>query len=418
MIVSGALTPAKQAEQPGKLESVPDQGGNLYAGRAQTRARQPVGPELAKRVGTVFRCADTISDDIATMPLQQFMRVKSNNLSVTRQISPDPNLRNMSYLLEISSNRWMSPFMLKKMSVMWLIFWGNALIWQPAPPALRELFILPINVTTPKLDPSGNLWYEVRFPNGDKRFIPSVEVLHIMINSTNGIWGKSVLEYSRETIGLRIGMSATQSSVQGQGLNPSAYIQVNALLDKQGRDKYREAYSDGVTGSDNAGNLIVFDNKVTKFEPITMQFRDAQFLESVQATDVDIANFFKFPAYKLNIGKQSYQSNEQQDLDYLKSCLDPHLVQWEQAARLQWLPEVDQQSNYFKFIRASILRTNAKSRAELHEIQIRSGTLQPNESREIEDRDGYAEGNKFYMTSNNKPVGEPVPDLPSKSQGD
>jgi len=413
MIVTGALAPAKPAEQPASFESVPDQGGSIYTGRVQTKARQPVGPELAKRVGTVFRCADTISDDIATMPLQQFMRMKSNNLSVTRQISPYPNIRNMSYLLEISPNRWMSPFILKKMSIMWLIFWGNALIWQPPPPALRELFILPANVTIPKLDPSGNLWYEVRFPNGDKRFIPSVEVLHMMINSTNGIWGRAVLEYARETIGLRMGMSATQSSVQGQGLNPAAYIQVNALLDKSGRDKYREAYSDGVTGSDNAGNLIVFDNKVTKFEPITMQFRDAQFLESMQATDVDIANFFKFPAYKLNIGKQSYQSNEQQDLDYLKSCLDPHLVQWEQAARLQWLPEADQQSNFFKFIRTSILRTNAKSRAELHEIQIRSGTLLPNESREIEDRDGYAEGNKFYMTSNNKPVVEPAP-----AQGD
>jgi len=403
MIVSGALTSPK-AEPPAKMDAVPDQGGSIYSGRAQTRARQQVSPELSKSVGTVFRCADTISDDIATMPLQQFMRVKSNNLSVTRQISPDPNLRNMSYLLEISSNRWMSPFVLKKMAIMWMLFWGNALIWFPPPPALRELFILPASVTTPKLDPAGNLWYEVRFPNGDKRFIPSVEVLHMMINSTNGIWGRGVLAYARATVGLRMGMSATQSSVQGQGLNPAAYIQVNAMLDKAGRDKYREAYSDGVTGAEGAGNLIVFDNKVTKFEPITMQFRDAQFLESVQATDLDIANFFKFPAYKLNLGKQSYQSNEQQDLDYLKSCLDPHLVQWEQAARLQWLPEAEQQASYFKFIRASVLRTNAKSRAELHEIQIRSGTLQPNESREIEDRDGYEEGKKFYMTSNNKPV--------------
>jgi HK97 family phage portal protein len=410
MIVTGALTPTQQAEKPASLESVPDQGGSVYAGRVQTRARQPVSPELAKSVGTVFRCADTISDDIATMPLQQFMRTKADNLSITRQISPDPTIRNMSYLLELSSNRWMSPFMLKKMSIMWLLFWGNALIWQPPPPALRELFILPANVTTPKLDPNGYLWYEVRFPNGDQRFIPSVEVMHVMINSTNGIWGRGVLGYAAETVGLRRGMTATQSSVQGQGLNPAAYIQVNATLDKSGRDKYREAYSDGVTGADNAGNLIVFDNKVTKFEPITMQFRDAQFLESMQATDLDIANFFKFPAYKLNMGKQSYQSNEQQDLDYLKSCLDPHLVQWEQAARLHWLPEAEQQSNYFKFIRASILRTNAKSRAELHEIQIRSGTLQPNESREIEDRDGYKEGNKFYMTSNNKPVVQPVPE--------
>jgi len=408
MIVTGALTSTKPAAQP-KLESVPDQGGSIWTGRAQTRAKQPVSPETSKRVAAVYRCSNTISDDIATMPLQQFERMRlANGLRLTQQIDPDVFIRNMAYLLEINPNRWMSPFIFKKTAINWLLFWGNALIWMPPPPALRELFILPANVTTPRMDPEGNLWYEVRFPKGEKRFIPTVEVMHIMINSTNGVWGRGMLEYARETVGLRMGQSATQSNVQGQGLNPSAYIQVNAVLDKKGRDAYREAYSDAIRGADDAGNLAVFDQKVVKFEPITMQFRDAQFLESINATDLEIANFFKFPAYKLNSGKQSYQSNEQQDLDYLKSTLDPHLVQWEQAARLRWLSEADQKRSYFKFIRESILRTNAKSRAELHEIQIRSGTLTPNQSREIEDRDGYPEGDKFYMTKNYGPVsGEP-----------
>jgi len=290
---------------------------------------------------------------------------------------------------------------------MWLLFWGNALIWQPAPPAQRELFILPTNMTTPKLDQNGYLWYEVRFPNGDKKMIPAVEVMHVMINSTNGLWGRSVLEYARETVGLRLGMSETQSSIQGSGLNPSAYVQVNASLDKAGREKYRESYSDVMSGSGNAGNLVVFDNKVTKFEPITMKLTDAQFLESIDHSDLDLANFFKYPAYKLNMGKQSYESNEQQDLDYLKSTLDPHLVQWEQAARLRWLPETDQQSGYFKFIRESILRTNAKSRADLHATQIASGLLTPNESRAIEDRNSYPDGDKFWMNRNNGEIGVP-----------
>jgi HK97 family phage portal protein len=403
MIVTGALTPSKQAEQPAKLEGVPDQGGSYYAGRSQTKARQPVSPELSKRVAVVFRCSSGISDDIANMPLQQFQRMNSR----TNQVSPDVNVRNMAYLLEMAPNRWMTPFVLKKTSMLWLLFWGNALIWQPPPPAQRELFILPANVTTPKLDQGGYLWYEVRFPNGDIKKIPSVEVMHVMINSTNGIWGRSVLEYARETVGLRMGMSATQSNIQGGGLNPSAYVQVNATLDKTGREKYREAYSEVMAGTENAGNLVVFDNKIVKFEPITMKLTDAQFLESMDHTDLDLANFFKYPAYKLNMGKESYESNEQQDLDYLKSTLDPHLVQWEQAARLRWLPEAEQQSNYFKFIRESILRTNAKSRAELHEIQIRSGTLTPNESISIDDRNGYPDGDKHWMTRNNGEIGVP-----------
>jgi HK97 family phage portal protein len=353
-------------------------------------------------VASVFRCANGISDDIATMPFQQFRRASDGK---TEKIQPDAALRNMAYLLEVMPNRWMTPAILKKTAVQWLLFWGNALIWMPPPPAQRELFILPTNMTLPKHDKDGNLWYEVRFPNGDNRLIPAVEVMHVMINSTNGIWGKSILEYARETIGLRIGQRDTQSTIQGDGLNPAAYIQVAGQVDKTGREKLREAYSEAISGAENVGRLAVFDSKIVKFEPISMKLTDAQFLESIGATDLEIANFFKFPAYKLNMGKEAYQSNEQQDLDYLKSSLDPYLVQWEQAARLRWLSEAEQQGGYFKFIRESILRTNAKSRAELHEIEIRTGILSPNEAREHEDRDSYDGGDAFWMTRNNAEIG-------------
>jgi len=399
MIVSSALS--SKPITPVKLDSIPDQGGSPYTGSVMTKSKQQVSPELAKKIATYFRCLNGISDDIANMPIQQFERVGND----TQRVSPNATLQNMAYLLEVKPNRWMTPFILKKTAMQWLLSWGNALIWQPPPPTDRELFILPANMTNPKLDPSGNLWYEVRFPNGEKRIIPAVEVMHVMINSTNGMWGRSVLEYARETAGLRLGMADTQMNFQGNGMKASAYIQVNAALDKEGRASYREAYNEVLGGSDNAGSLAVFDNKVVKFEPITMKFSDAQFLESVNAVDLDIANFFKYPAYKLNMGKQSYESNEQQDLDYLKSTLDPHLVQWEQAARLRWLSEAEQDSNYFKFNRGSILRTNAKSRAELYEINIRSGMMQANEARALEDRNSYPDGDKWWMTRNNAEIG-------------
>lgn len=403
MIVSGAVQSVKTAE-PQKLDQVPDQAGSSYAGRTMTKAKQAVSPELSKKVSTVFRCANGITDDIAGMPFKQYLRTDQSATA----IEPDAKLRNIAYLNEIAPNRWMTPFIFKKTCMMWELFWGNSLIWLPPPPAEREFFILPTNMVVPKFDRNGNLWYEVRFPNGEKKYIPAVEVRHTMINSTNGIWGRSVLEYAAETVGLRLGMSETQSSLQGQGLNPAAYIQVDATLDKAARDNYRDAYSEVMAGSENAGTLVVFDKKIVKFEPITMKPNDAQFLEQINATDLEIANFFKYPAYKLNMGKQSYQSNEQQDLDYLKSTLDPYLVQDEQASRLRWLSEAEQSSQYFKYSRDAILRTDSKKRAEIHEIEIRSGVLKPNEARAHEDRNSYPDGEKFWMTRNNAEIGAPV----------
>jgi HK97 family phage portal protein len=158
-------------------------------------------------------------------------------------------------------------------------------------------------------------------------------------------------------------------------------------------------------GSSNAYRLAVMDAKISKFEVITMKPVDAQFLESINATDMQIANFFGMPAYKLNMGKQSYESNEQQDLDYLKTTLDPYLVQWEQAAALRWLSEAEQNYTYFRFNRDVILRTDAKTRTGILKDKIQSGQMTPNEARQIEDMPAYEGGDAHYIPANMAMVG-------------
>jgi HK97 family phage portal protein len=388
---------ASASEEPAALFSGYDHtiGGTYY-----TKASQVVSAETAKTISTAYRCKNIIGDDVAKMPFQMFQRNGKN----VEHVSPDALMRNKSYLLEIQPNRWMTPFIFKKTVMEWLLFWGDAYIWEP-PQRYRELFILSSSVTIPKLDASGDLYYETTFPNGKHDEIPAVEITHLMINSTNGRKGRSVLEYAKETFGRQLATKDTQSQIQGGGLKAAAYIQVNGVLDKDGRSRVREAYRESLN---EPGGLAVFDNKVSKFETIQMKLTDAQFLEGIQANDIDVINFFGVPAYKLNMGKEAYNSNAQQDLDYLKSTLDPYLVQWEQAARLKWLTQAEQPNSYFKFIRESLLRTDAKTRAELHEIKIRSGQENPNEARESDDMSGYDLGEFFYMTSNYQKIGEPV----------
>ena len=167
-----------------------------------------------------------------------------------------------------------------------------------------------------------------------------MEVMSLLINSDDGVNGKGVIAYARETLGRQLANYGTQNRISGKGLNPSGIMWMAGEVDKDARRKIRQSYAEAM----NEGGIAVFDPKVTKFEAITMKPVDAQFLESIQENDAEIANFFGMPLYKLNQGKQSYQSNEQQNLDYLNTTLDPYLVQWEQSAALRWLSE--QEQNY------------------------------------------------------------------------
>jgi len=397
MILTKALRPVNHTSSMTLAETVE------LVGSSNTVSGESVTVESSKSIASAYRAGNIISDDVAKMPLQEFRR----NGKDIEQVDADGFLRNIAYLLEVSPNLWQwTPFQFKKCVIQWQLYWGNAYVWQP-PVWPRQLLILPADVTEPVLSKKdGSLWYLTRFDNGQPQYIPGVEVLHLLINpDRTGNNGRGVIQYARETLGQQLGAHKTQAKFFGQGLNPAGYVAVQGDLDGEGRKKIRKAYEDAMSGSENAYRLAVFDQRVTKFETVSMKPADAQFLESIQATDQDIANFFGIPLYKLNSGKQAYNSNEQQNLDYLSTSLDPFLVQWEQAARVKWLPLMEQGKTYFKFIREALLRTDAKTRAEYNEILIRSGQRTPNEAREKDDYSGYKEGDTFHMSSNYPGVG-------------
>jgi HK97 family phage portal protein len=353
-----------------------------------------VTPERSQSIASAYRCINILSDDIGKMPFQTFSKKEPGKIE---RIKPNAFIRNISYLLEVKPNRYMTPFIFKKTFIRWLLCWGHGYAWRPLG---DEIFILPSNVTFPMYDVDGNLWYQTTFKDGTIHYIPDWEMVHSVINSFDGVTGKSVIEYARESLGRQLSAQRTQGQFFNQGLNPAGIIWMNGSVDEDARTKVRRSYETAMSGIDNAYRLAVMDNKITKFEPITMKPADAQFLESIGATDSEIANFFGVPLYKLNSGKQSYQSNEQQNLDYLNTTIDPYLVQIEQAAALKWLQPYEQAYTYFRFNRDVILRTDAKTRAEYLKMKIESGQMSPNEAREIDDMSSYEGGDDHYMASN------------------
>lgn len=381
------------------------QMGSFWGGW-QSSAGKIVTMENAKNVATAYRCINILSDDVAKIPLYTYESPKRFQIN---RVMPDATLQNIAWLLEVSPNRYMSPFIFKKSLIQWLLGWGMSFIWSPPPQGgiRREMFILRGDSTIPYYDKQGNLWYRTVFNNGDIAFLPAVEVLPLLINSLDGIYGRSVIEFARESLGRQLGAYETQGNIYKQGLNPAGIMTLNGEAGKDARNKIRSEFEEHMAGSQNAYRLAVIDAKVAKFEPITMRPIDIQFLQGIQATDVEICNFFGMPLNKVNMGKQAYSSNEQNNIDYLGSTLDPYLVQIEQGARTKWLPEDKQDTMYFKFYRKALLQIDAAARADVNTKQIGMGVINQDEAREDEDLTGYTEGKKFWMSRNYSPVDSP-----------
>jgi HK97 family phage portal protein len=391
-------TPVNQTTQQLNLpELVQMMGTNTGSGVSVT-------PENSKNVATAYRCGNILSDDIAKLPLQVYVSRKSGEIQ--RQ-QPDGFRRNLAWLLERQPNRWWSPFVFKKILAQWMIYYGNAYVWAP-PIYPRELFILPSNRTYPVFDQNGELWYATTFNyNNRQEYLPAVEVAQFKLNpDETGFVGRGVIQYARETLGRQLSAYGSQNSLFKHGLSAAGILWLAGESSPEMRTKVRNMYDEVMSGEDNSGRIAILDKKVSKFEPVTMNPRDVQFLQLMQDNDVAVMNFFGMPAYKLNTGKQSYQSNEQNNLDYLATSLDPYLVQIEQEGGLKWLTTEELGYTYLLFERSALFRTDAKSRGEYLNGAIMNGRLTPNEARQIEDRPASdLEGaDMLYMNSGIQPI--------------
>lgn len=412
MIISKILTRPDAPQPAGKVEPI-SYGGRHYP--RKTRAGRVVSAESSKSVATAYRAKNILGDAFAITPLHLFQIQGDRKI----RVAPDARARNNPYLLEISPNLWgWTPFLFKKNLIEWVIFYGNSFAWSP-PVWPFQKYILPGDSTYPVFDEEGDLWYATTLADGTRSYIPGAEVLHWLINpDETGHMGRGVIEYARETIGRQMGAYDAESQIFADGLTPAAYMQVAATLDAKGRAAYRDSY--GEIMSADGPRLAVFDNRITKFEPVTMNPVDAQFLELIGATDRDIANFFGMPLHMLNMGKESFNSNEQKYLEYRSETLDPYFVQFEQGARLKWLAEDQIVDHFWKFNRDAIMRMDGMSRAQMNEVLIRSGQRNLDEVRDKDDMSALPDGlgQKFYMTKNYTDIQEqdPGPASDSRSQ--
>ncbi len=353
--------------------------------------------QKSQSIATAYRAKNIISDDVAKMPFQVMRRVGRS----IQQVEPDPVTRNMAYLLQVSPNLWgWTPFQFKKATIEWLLFYGNSYIWNPTK-GPRQLLVLPADKTAPVFDMQGNLWYRHTFSNQVTSYIPSVEILHLLINpDATGFIGRGVITFARETFGRQLASYKTQAKFFSQGFMPAAYVKMDGELNAEARKKVRDAYEESISSAENAYRLAVFDDKIKEFSPIDIQLKDAQFLESIDATDRDVCNFFGLPEHMLNRGKEAFNSNEQKYIEYLQGTLDAYLVAWEEAARIRWLSNAEQPNTYFKFIREALLRMDSRARAESMARRIQNGMMTPNEGREKDDMSAYDGGDIHLVPAN------------------
>lgn len=276
----------------------------------------------AMKLSAVNACVEVITNSISKLPI--FIMDSNTKEHINHPL--------LSILCD-RPNEAMTPSVYKKLIHTNILMKGNGyalIVRNPNNARPQELIPIYSDYITPWIDYKGKLWYIFTHPKtGEVRKLDNFDILHYKAYSEDGINGISVLSRASDVINTSKAAQNYENKLYTQNARPSGVLKADAQINKEAKDKIREEWNNIHNGVDNAFKIAVLDLGLS-YQPISLNNKDAQFVESKTITIEDITRFFGVPLYKINSGKQSYSSNEQNGIEYVVNTLHPSVTQYEE----------------------------------------------------------------------------------------
>jgi HK97 family phage portal protein len=160
---------------------------------------------------------------------------------------------------------------------------------------------------------------------------------------------------------------------------------------KMSDDAYKRLKSsfDEATSGENAHKTAILEEGA-KFNKISMNADDAQFLATRNYQRSEIAAIFRVPLHMIgDLSRATFSNIEQQSLEFISYCLMPTLRRFEKSIRRDLFTAQDKASGlHVRFNVAGLLRGDAQARSMYYHNGILDGWLTRNESRAMESETG------------------------------
>mgnify|MGYP004688522535 CR=1 FL=1 len=366
-----------------------------------------MAPETVEKIGAVAAAHRIFTNSIAAMPWQIRQRINEERIDAVHPVST---------ILKERANAYMAAYLCEKTILSQAFFHGVGYAVIERGKDGRPVAILPVPIQ-PEIyvNPNdGVRWYRFTIPQTEifsheiSGSFTESQLLIYRFESYDGSVGRGLLDMARDAMDTDIKAQRYGNRFYANGARPSGVLEVEGNLDQGKRDMLREEFMKRYSG-ENAFRVAVLDLGM-KYTNLGISQQDAQYIESRQFTVSEISRFTGIPAYMMQEGKQSYNANEQQKVDFLVDTLTPHIVQIEQEWASKLFSTKERQDGfYLKKNVAGILRGTHEARAQFYEKMISIGGMNADEVRANEDRPpipgGY--GQKFWMSKNYAPVDMP-----------
>lgn len=368
------LFASRSLENPSTPLSAPDDwlGDALGSFKASSGVR--VNRETALTYSPIYKGVSLIAGDVGKLPMH------------VDRIEARGRIRHVEHpayaLLRWKPNDAMTASQFKETLQGHAILDGNgyAYIWRDGAGRPIELSILAPRQVTP-VRYNGVLWYVYQFLDGETRKLPYTDILHIKGFSFDGLVGYNLVHKARESIGWGMAMQTYGSVFFRNNATPRVVLEHPGRMRAEAATNLRTSWERLHAGLENAHRTAVLEEGM-KAQILSISAKDAQLLEGMKFSLVDVANWLKLPPHKVGADiTTAYASLEQENQAYLDDCLDLWLVKWEEECWDKLLTEREKRSMALevRFDRKQLVRANLSERTVFYTAMMQWGAYSPND---------------------------------------
>jgi len=352
---------------------------NIILGTLRVGGSGSYKAEKATKLSTVYRCINLLSDAIASLPINPYI-YRDN----WKYINYDNPLYNV---LNVQPNPFISAFMFKKLLVVDMLTKGSAFLLIARDTRTGQV----MNLT--RLDPD---FVRVEIVGNDIQYYNNLlgagagaydksQICHILNYTIDGITGISTLEYAADTLGIAYSSENHAANFWKSGaslagiLRPKDGATMNSGQASKAKASFMSQINTDLGG--NSGSIVVLGDGL-EYQPLSINPKDSQLLESRQFNVIEICRFFNVPPSLAFSESGKFSTAEQQSIDFLNNSLTPLIEKIEsELFRKLFLPS-EWNVSELKFDVENVLRLDAVSRADYFSKMHQVGGFTTNEIRE------------------------------------
>lgn len=289
----------------------------------QTFAGENVNPKNSVRLVPVWAAVQLVAGSVGSLPLRVY-RTDSDGRKVETPKHPTGKLMR-------SPNPYMAGDEFVEAMVSSVLLWGNAFaIKVKRNQLLTELWPLaPHRVKVTKAKDGAPLYVV----DGQGPYT-SAEILHVRGLSFDGLVGLSPIQLMRQGLGTYAAVEKYQGKFWANNATPGGVLTHPSKLSPDAAERLRAQWQGAHGGTSNASRTAVLEEGM-KFEALSIPAEDAQLVQQLEMSTLNVARMFQIPAHMLQTsasGSSLHYSSSQMDFEhYVRFTLRRWLSRFEQS---------------------------------------------------------------------------------------